>query len=91
MNLTADDIRAIILNHIGDGLRAKGIEATAVADDFDFLQEGVIDSFGFLELIVVLEERVGHEIDFSDLPPEELTVLVSLSSYVAARASSSTT
>jgi hypothetical protein len=45
-----------------------------VPDHFDLLVEGVIDSFGILELVSALEARYPA-LDFSELPASDLTVV----------------
>ncbi len=62
-----------MLGQVLVALAAKGLEPSHVADSFDLLIEGVIDSFGIIELIVKLEARYGFEIDFTNLDPDDLT------------------
>ena len=54
-------------------------------DDFDLLVEGVIDSFGILELVSALEARYLMTLDFSELPVSDLTVVGPLSGHIAAQ------
>jgi acyl carrier protein len=44
-------------------------------DSFNLLEGGLLDSFGFLNLVSALEEKTGRQIDFSDLDPSEFTTL----------------
>jgi acyl carrier protein len=83
METTAADVQGFILGQIDDPLQAKSLGADAVPDSFDLLLEGVIDSFGVVELISALEERYGFEFDFDELAVEDLTRIGPLSSYVA--------
>lgn len=85
MATTGDDVQQFILGRIDDPLRAKGLATTDVPSSFDLLLEGVIDSFGIVELIGALEERYGLEFDFDELAPDDLTRIGPLSSYVAAK------
>jgi acyl carrier protein len=57
-----------------------------VPDDLDILSEGLIDSFGILELISELERQFGLELDLEELPAEELTRVGPLSRFVARKA-----
>jgi acyl carrier protein len=82
---TADDVQQFILGRIDDPLQAKRLGAADVPGSFDLLLEGVIDSFGIVELIGALEERYGLEFDFDELAPDDLTRIGPLSSYVAAK------
>ena len=85
MGTTADDVQRFILGRIDDPLRAKGVATADVPSSFDLLLEGVIDSFGIVELIGALEGRYGLEFDFDELAPDDLTRIGPLSSYVAAK------
>ena len=83
METTASDVQRFILGRIHDPLQAKGLAAADVPSSFDLLLEGVIDSFGIVELISALEERYGLEFDLDELAPDDLTRIGPLSSYIA--------
>jgi acyl carrier protein len=85
METTADDVKQFILGRVDDPLQAKGVDSAEVPASFDLLLEGVIDSFGIVELIGALEEQYGVEFDFDELAPDDLTRIGPLSSYVAAK------
>jgi acyl carrier protein len=82
MTSSAAEVRAYILASLATPLAAKGLDPHEVPDSFDLLIEGVIDSFGIVELVGQLEERFGFEIDFSDLDADDLTRIGPLSRYV---------
>jgi acyl carrier protein len=82
---TPADVQQFILGRIDDPLQALGLAPPKVPESFDLLLEGVIDSFGIVELIAALEERYGLEFDFDELAPDDLTRIGPLSSYVARR------
>lgn len=82
---TLDDVRSFILAGVAEGLAAKQLDPDALPDSFDLLVEGVIDSFGILELVVQIEERFGAELDFAEIDPDELTRIGPLSRYVQTR------
>ena len=54
-----------------------------LSDDFDFLLNGVIDSFGILEMISAIEEEFGIQLDLEALDAEKITIIGPLSCYVA--------
>lgn len=60
-------------------------QPTELAPDQSFLQTGVIDSTGLLELVSFLEERYGISVDDRDLTPENLDSLANVSRYVASK------
>jgi acyl carrier protein len=83
MAATAADVQDFILGRLQDPLEAKGLTAAEVPSTFDLLLEGMIDSFGIVELIGSLEEQFGLEFDFDELAADDLTRIGPLSSYVA--------
>jgi acyl carrier protein len=78
-------VRTKVLDFCGSALAAYGIDPGAAGDDLDLRASGAIDSLGFVELVVALEETFGIELELEDLDPEELTVLGPLSRHVGAQ------
>ena len=60
-----------------------GQEDERLAGDQSFLQAGIIDSTGLLELVGFIEERYGITVDDHELVPENLDSLTNVSQYVA--------
>jgi acyl carrier protein len=85
MPASAADVQDFILARLEDPLQAKGLTPSEVPGSFDLLLEGLIDSFGVIEMIGALEERFGLAFDFDELAPDDLTRIGPLSSYVAAK------
>ena len=57
-------------------------DPTALADDDSFMELGIIDSTGMLELIAYLEETFGIKVKDSDMLPANLDSLNRLESYI---------
>lgn len=51
-------------------------------DDVSFLEEGIIDSTGILELITFLEEDFSIEIDDEEMIPENLDSINNLIAFL---------
>lgn len=51
-------------------------------EDTSFLDSGVVDSTGILELISFLEERFGIRVEDEELVPENLDSLLKVTMYV---------
>jgi acyl carrier protein len=83
--VSAHDVRAVLLSELSEPLAAVGLDADSVPDDFDLLVEGVIDSFGILELVSALEARYVTTLDFAELPIADLRIVGPLSEYIAAQ------
>jgi len=56
-----------------------GIEAGA-----DLLSSGILDSVGFVELLVFVEEKTGRELDISEIDPEQFGTIGALCKYAIA-------
>ncbi|MFW5908267.1 MAG: acyl carrier protein [Desulfosalsimonas sp.] len=52
-------------------------------DDTSFLEAGIIDSTGMLELITYLEEEFSIQLDDEELIPENLDSLINLEAFLA--------
>jgi len=57
-------------------------DADGLKDDSSFLEEGVIDSTGVLELVNFLEEDFSIDVDDEDLIPENLDTINNVVAYV---------
>jgi acyl carrier protein len=79
---TAEAVREAILDRVAEPLAAKGLTPSEVPPSFDLLLEGVIDSFGVVEMIVMLEQRFAVDFDLDDLPADDLTNVDALAEYV---------
>jgi acyl carrier protein len=77
------EVRGLILDACGPALADFGISAADAPGDLDLRGSGMIDSLGFVEVIVELEEKLDIEIDLEDLDPEQITVLNPLAAHVA--------
>jgi acyl carrier protein len=79
----AAEVRSFVLASVEQPLAAKGLTPANTPDDFDLFTEGVIDSFGIVELIGDLEDRFRVTLDFDGLDPDVVTIVGPLSRYVA--------
>jgi acyl carrier protein len=79
---TADVAREVILDRLDEQLAAKGLTPSYLPPSFDLLLEGVIDSFGVVEIIMTLEQRFDFEFDFDELAADDLTRIGPLTAYV---------
>jgi acyl carrier protein len=83
--ITEASIRQFLLDKYCKPIGAIGLAPDNLADDFDFLLNGVIDSFGILEMISAIENEFQIRLDLADLDAEQITILGPLSRYVAER------
>jgi acyl carrier protein len=52
-------------------------------DDTSFLEEGIIDSLGVMELVGFVQQEFGFLVDQDEILPENFGSVASLSAYVA--------
>jgi acyl carrier protein len=78
-----EEIRSFILHLHSDKLTAKGLQANAVPENYDLLEEGLIDSMGVLELVSALEERFKIRIDLETIDINQLTIIGPFSEHVS--------
>ena len=71
-----DKIKAFIVENFLFG-KDNGLE-----DDTSFLEEGIIDSTGVLELVSFLEEEYGIAVEDEELIPENLDSIDNVTKYL---------
>lgn len=86
MQLVLADIRSLILTACEPALAEHGMAPQAAPDDFDLRASGIVDSLGFVELVVALEEELEIDLDLDGLDPEEITVLGPFTRHVHSQA-----
>ena len=76
MSETKSEIRGFIIENFLFG------NADGLKDDTSFLEEGVIDSTGVLELVTFLEEDFGITVEDEELIPENLDSINNVNAYL---------
>ena len=77
MSVTVDPIRTFIFeNFLFDA------DESALKNDDSFLEKGIIDSTGVLELVEWLEEEFGIQIEDEELIPENLDSVNLLAAFL---------
>lgn len=79
--LTATNIKNEMKKFIIDNF-LFGNENESFNDDDSFLEKGIIDSTGVLELIGVIEEKYNIKMEDDELIPENLDSLNNITSYI---------
>ena len=79
------EIRAFIVTNFLFGQEGMGF-----AEDASFLESGIIDSTGLLELVAFVEQNYGIAIADRELLPENLDSLKNISDFVARKRETTT-
>ena len=58
-----------------------------LSDDVSFLDEGVVDSTGTLELVMFVEETFGIEVGDNEIEPENFDSVNKLAAYITRKGS----
>ena len=80
MSETKSKIRDFIIENFLFG------EANGLQDGTSFLEEGIIDSTGVLELVTFLEEDFGIQVADEELIPENLDSINNVAAYLERKA-----
>lgn len=79
------EIRAFIVANFLFGQEGKGF-----TEDESFLETGIIDSTGLLELVAFVEQQYGISIADRELLPENLDSLKNISQFIARKRETTT-
>lgn len=60
-----------------------GDASEPVGDHDSFLQKGIIDSIGVIELTQFVQERYGVKIEVKEIVPENFDTIAGLEAYIA--------
>jgi len=73
-------IRKFIINNF-----FFGVESIKFTDNDSFMQKGIVDSTGILELVNFIEQEFGITVEDDELLPENLDSLLNLAKYIATK------
>jgi acyl carrier protein len=73
-------VREFILNHF-----LKGDTSRKLSDSASFIEEGIIDSIGVLELVAFLEEKFGFKVEDEEIVPENFESIEKLDNFVQSK------
>ncbi|AEH09964.1 MULTISPECIES: acyl carrier protein [Protofrankia] len=63
------------LKPIVDWLRERNPELDEIPTDLDLIENRLVDSLGFMEFILLLEDVVGHELPVAELSVDQFRTL----------------
>ena len=79
MNVAMEKVRYFIIENFLFG------DDNGLNEETSFLEEGIIDSTGILELVEFLEQEFGIQIADEELTPENLDSLARISAFLPAK------
>lgn len=75
------DVKAHLRQYVIDTF-LFGVGGEDLTDDLSLLGAGIIDSTGVLELVSVIEDTYGVQVDDSELVPENFDSLAKIATFV---------
>jgi acyl carrier protein len=73
-------IEEIVRQHIAENILFSN-KGYPYPDDASFLENGIIDSMNVMELVVFLEEKLGVQIDNTEIVPENFDSVAKLAEF----------
>jgi len=83
--MTRDELRQLLIEWLDDNYHFGDAEAKIGNDDASFLDNAILDSLGFVALIVYLEDRFRITIERKSLNRENFDSLNKIMAYVLPR------
>ena len=74
------DIKNLVRNFLLDNFVMGG--NVEIADDASFIKGHILDSTGFIELILFIEESFDVKVDDAEMLPENFDSLLNIEGYV---------
>ena len=79
-----DELRQQIRGYVVENM-LFGDGSIQFGDDTSFLEEGIVDSTGVVELVMFVEERYGFTVRSDEIVPENFDSVASLAAYVSGK------
>lgn len=70
-----NQIREFVCNSLKERADRMNISIDEIEDDCNLLESGLLDSMGFVDLMVSVEQHFDVEFHFEELDPSEFTTL----------------
>jgi D-alanine--poly(phosphoribitol) ligase subunit 2 len=82
MRISDGDLRRLVIDWLDDNYHFGEAEQKITDDDMSFLETGILDSLGFVQLILHLENQVQIKIDRKELSRRNFDSLRKIVDYV---------
>jgi len=79
----SDDVRRIVIDWLDDNIHFGDAGQLIKSDDMSFLDNGILDSLGFVRLVLHLEDRFQVQLDRKRLTRENFDSLARIVAFVS--------
>jgi acyl carrier protein len=83
-SLTQNELTDLVIQWVRDNRQAGDFSEPEITENTDLMAAGLLDSYGFVDLLLFLEGRTGNRVDLTEVDPSEFTVVGSLCNIVLA-------
>jgi acyl carrier protein len=80
----SEQVRQAVIDWLDDNYHFGEAAAVIKSDDMSFLQGGVLDSLGFVQLVLFLEKTFKFKINRKELTPKNFDSMNKIVTYVTA-------
>jgi acyl carrier protein len=77
------EVKANVIACLTDALVRAGLDPDSLDDRLDLFAQGIVDSYGFLDLLETLEDRLDVVLDMAMLDEEGITTIGGLTRRLA--------
>ena len=91
MSVTVQQVRETVILWLDDNVHFGDAASLIKGDESSFLENGILDSLGFVRLVLFLEDCFSVKIDRQHLTRENFDSLGKIARYVAGRTHDSAT
>ena len=78
MTMSEAQLVDLVINWVRSNHRPGNSPNGDLSPDTDLIASGMLDSFGFIDLIVFIESQSGCRIDLTDVDPSEFCIVKGL-------------
>lgn len=82
--LTQNELTGLIIQWVRENGQPGDFSDPEITENTDLMAAGLLDSFGFVDLLLFLEGQTGTKVDLTEVDPSEFTVVKSLCNIVVA-------
>jgi acyl carrier protein len=86
ISLTQDELAELIIQWVKENKQSADFPDSQITEDTDLMVAGLLDSFGFIDLVLFLEEQCNTKINLADVDPSEFTMVKGLCNIALANA-----
>jgi len=72
------ELTDLIIQWVRDNRPPDDFADPEITEETDLMASGLLDSYGFVDLLLFLEQQTGAKVDLAEVDPSEFTVVKSL-------------